>query len=114
MTDHIEWVAVRAAEIPEVYAKGVWVGGASEPTDDEVNLRLGFGDGGMVCGTKADVEGWLTNALSVLQTPERWIQPDPEEVCSEEGCTNTLTDNEGYDGLCGTHADQAEKEGKWS
>jgi hypothetical protein len=37
-----------------------------------------------------------------------------DETCSAEGCEESLDDNEGYDGLCGTHADQAEKAGKWS
>lgn len=35
-----------------------------------------------------------------------------EDRCSE--CGASLEDNEGYDGLCGNHADKAEREGRWS
>jgi hypothetical protein len=31
------------------------------------------------------------------------------EVCSHEDCSNTLDDGEGYDGLCGEHADQTDE-----
>jgi hypothetical protein len=37
---------------------------------------------------------------------------DPlEERCD---CGNSLEDGEGYDGLCGSCADEAEAEGRWS
>lgn len=35
------------------------------------------------------------------------------ESCRADGCTESLDDGEGYDGLCGTHADIAEREGEW-
>ena len=38
---------------------------------------------------------------------------DEEEICREEGCENSLDDGEGYDGLCGEHADEAEERGEW-
>jgi hypothetical protein len=34
------------------------------------------------------------------------------ETCREESCTNRLDDGEGYDGLCGEHADEAEAAGE--
>lgn len=34
-----------------------------------------------------------------------------DDTCSE--CGDDLSDNEGYDGLCGTCADAAEAEGRW-
>ena len=32
--------------------------------------------------------------------------PGTTGECRQEGCGNTLVDGEGYDGLCGEHADQ--------
>jgi hypothetical protein len=37
---------------------------------------------------------------------------DEDEKCDE--CDGSLDDNEGYDGLCGSCADKAEEEGRWS
>lgn len=38
---------------------------------------------------------------------------DDMDTCDVEDCDNSLLDNEGYDGYCGTHADQFEAEGRW-
>lgn len=38
------------------------------------------------------------------------IEWENDDICSEDGCYETLDDGEGYDGLCGTHADQAEED----
>ena len=31
-----------------------------------------------------------------------------EDTCDADGCTGSLSDGEGYDGYCGTHADKVE------
>lgn len=38
-------------------------------------------------------------------------EEDEEELCAEDGCENSLDDGEGYDGYCGEHADQRERDG---
>ncbi|KQO98167.1 hypothetical protein [Leifsonia sp. Leaf264] len=48
------------------------------------------------CGThtdKDDIQGGICSDCRAMNT------------CSEEDCDNSLEDNEGYDGLCGDHAD---------
>lgn len=37
-------------------------------------------------------------------------QPADEDTCSAEDCGASLLDNEGWDGLCGNHADAAERQ----
>lgn len=60
-------------------------------------------------------EQFVAPAVNALT---RWVDEEAddwlENHCSEEGCDESLEDGEGYDGLCGTHADQAEQAGKWS
>lgn len=36
---------------------------------------------------------------------------DDEDTCDAEGCDESLSDGEGYDGYCGTHADERENDG---
>lgn len=46
-----------------------------------------------------------------LETTDQDEALDDDERCSE--CGGELSDNEGYDGLCGPCADAAEAEGRW-
>jgi hypothetical protein len=63
---------------------------------------------------KAFFGGLVAPLLATKTVDElRGIADDaPIECCSE--CGAPLDDGEGYDGLCGTHADVAETAGAWS
>jgi hypothetical protein len=58
--------------------------------------------------------GLVTPALTAtsIDELEQMAADAGLEYCSE--CYAPLDDGEGYDGLCGTHADLAEQQGRWS
>lgn len=52
-----------------------------------------------------------TQTTDVMDAAERLLAEILEEgTCDYEGCMNPLDDGEGWNGLCGEHADMAEEE----
>lgn len=81
-------------------------------TDDEIEER----ENGL-----NDLEDVLPEIRRILGMPphlqanEPAAEPEPEpELCSECGANLADDEGEGYDGLCGSCADEAEEKGQWS
>ncbi len=53
-----------------------------------------------------------THAIDIASAlVEACAWEDEDNTCAADGCRNSLNDGEGWDGYCGTHADQRDNGG---